>query len=45
MSLQAIFDPMVRSYFKKKYAGGGDLPEGVYVFAAEDSKIYSFEGQ
>jgi hypothetical protein len=23
MSLQAIFDPMVKAYFKKKYGGGG----------------------
>jgi hypothetical protein len=41
MSLQAIFDPMVKAYFKKKYGGGGGggFPEKIYEadFIIEES--------
>lgn len=36
MSLQGIFDPAVRAYFKKKYGSGGNSANDGYFLMCED---------
>lgn len=43
MSIQAIFDPVVRAYFKKKYGGGGGTGGGPVVINGYGLSIAHFQ--
>lgn len=43
MSLQAIFDPMVRAYFKNKYGGGSGGSEGGTIVNPDKSGVIKFD--